>query len=284
VERIEFDVESLKQEFDAKPWEQLLEITRHRIGKTEEDEYSLYRVLFYIDRSGRFRDDRRYKDKTFTDWLRAECWMTMNEYRLHARAYGVYFEAVKQFGIKPVLYVLNKGLHNDRIDQIFKEAKTPDDIRQCADQTSSLVSKKTMRMSRQLIKRNVTADNVRAMEVKLAKEQADKSAAMQLANESEQRIVKLVQTVYKRDEAISKKETAMEKLQRENKNLKKDLSAAHSKIAMLQKENDQLREALKRARAAVSDEAIIGGGCGGGCAAGGVGCVNGEMCGEPLTQ
>ena len=122
-------LETMKKQYDSKT---ILEIEGQIEGARETVYDAMVRqieMLYYLDRTKRFRENKRYKDSTFETYIKGRFNITPNAYHEKRLALGWYPKESKDLGIGTVMRIHRDCEDRDRVfGQIGKEQqarKTP---------------------------------------------------------------------------------------------------------------------------------------------------------------
>lgn len=183
----------LRKMYDAEPVEVLGEKAKAMNTDVISRERDLYGLLFYLEKTNRFREEQSYSNSTYSDWLRDKLGMTYPQYHSRRMAYDLFDEpAINTLGIGTVSRAIRVcGAKKARA--IVRQAETP-------IQANELIKENRKRppirpATKPLIERNVTATDFRALEKENAKLKATNKAQEEYIQQLEAQVEKLKATV-----------------------------------------------------------------------------------------
>jgi hypothetical protein len=115
--------EELKKILDGKPIDQIEKGARENQGKAKDFYIQFLEHLFYLEKSGRFADNPKYKKSRFEDYIQFEFGLNHKTYQDHRLAYRLYPEITSRHS--PNLFAKTKKLCGaKKVGTVFKEIKT----------------------------------------------------------------------------------------------------------------------------------------------------------------
>jgi len=116
------DMKTLKKQYDARPIEELEDMATNSAQAWFESRVIFINLMFYFDKTKRFRENKQFKASTFEEYLRMNHGLSPQQYHQERIAYVNYPEETKAYGVGFVNKVRNKCGALD-FPKVFKEIK-----------------------------------------------------------------------------------------------------------------------------------------------------------------
>lgn len=117
--------EELKKKYDPKSIKEIEAIIKGEMGNLRDAQYLIIEVLFYLEVSGRWKENPDYKTATFKQYLSGMLNMKYATYKEMFRAYNNFRSEVKRFGVGLVAKVKREcgALNEKRVLSEIKKAQ-----------------------------------------------------------------------------------------------------------------------------------------------------------------